>query len=262
MLGGARNHLGGGASLEAVARSAHAAVYRGVNAAGEPYCLKIVSSVASVPFLAPTLERLTRAQGRDRARADAGPVPRVISFGPVHDGLAEPPAPAGAFYLVTTWAPGAPLSRWLDSGWPPRAERPAAACAIASCAADLERLVEGGAALMHLDIKPSNIMLARDAAGCFSARLVDLDTALFEDMHPRCVPATPRYAAPEVLRPRPNVPITSRADVYALARVLAEVLGCRAEDDPVLAPALDPRPALRPSASDLLRALKRRVTNR
>ena len=75
-------------------------------------------------------------------------------------------------YLITEYLDGAPLSRLVDR----RRQLPVAeACELARQAAlGLQAAHERG--LVHRDVKPSNLMLARDGAG--SARVVVIDWGL------------------------------------------------------------------------------------
>ena len=209
--------------LACVARSRHATVYRGVNAMGTPYCLKIVSSAAAVPCLPAACERLARVQ---RQHADAGPVPRVISHGPVRTEEA-----ATGYYLVTSWVEGQNLGQLLHEGALDRVGRLALARAVAVAAARLAEL-DDGATFLHLDVKPTNVIVAPRAGGAWRATLVDLDTACYADRIPSRVPATIRYAAPE-LRTRTGARAPGRAaDVYAAALTVLEVLAGRRAVEP------------------------------
>jgi serine/threonine-protein kinase len=82
----------------------------------------------------------------------------------------------------------------------------------------LEHVHESG--FMHLDFKPENILLTRNA----SLRLVDFDLAQPRSDKPRKMadnPGTPSYMAPEQLR---RQPIDHRVDIFAFGVSAYELL--------------------------------------
>ena len=73
---------------------------------------------------------------------------------------------------------------------------------------------------MHLDLKPSNILVTPDGA----VKLLDFGTSKLiqpDSLLTTTVMATPAYASPEQLR---NEPVTTSCDIYALGAVLFELL--------------------------------------
>jgi len=85
----------------------------------------------------------------------------------------------------------------------------------------LEHVHESG--FMHLDFKPENVLLTRNA----SLRLVDFDLAQPKPDKPRKMsenPGTPAYMAPEQIR---RQPIDHRVDIFAYGVAAYELLTSR-----------------------------------
>jgi eukaryotic-like serine/threonine-protein kinase len=87
------------------------------------------------------------------------------------------------------------------------------------------------AGILHRDVKPSNVFLARDAEGNERIKLLDFGVAAFQQPLERgdssitltdAIVGTPRYMAPEQVRASKDV--DSRADVWALGVTLYELL--------------------------------------
>ncbi|MGO8993700.1 MAG: serine/threonine-protein kinase, partial [Polyangiaceae bacterium] len=87
------------------------------------------------------------------------------------------------------------------------------------------------AGIVHRDVKPSNIFLARDADGNERLKLLDFGVAAFQQPLARgessitltdAIIGTPRYMAPEQVRASKEV--DARADVWALGVTLYELL--------------------------------------
>ena len=84
--------------------------------------------------------------------------------------------------------------------------------------------------IVHRDVKPSNLFLARDADGKESIKLLDFGVAAFQRPVARdssltfteAMVGTPRYMAPEQVQSSKNV--DARADVWALGITLYEML--------------------------------------
>ena len=68
--------------------------------------------------------------------------------------------------------------------------------------------------VIHLDVKPDNILLTYDSNGFVIAQLADLSQAALRAWGAPAKAFTPRYAAPELLAGKPP---TASADVFALA---------------------------------------------
>jgi tetratricopeptide (TPR) repeat protein len=74
--------------------------------------------------------------------------------------------------------------------------------------------------IVHLDLKPSNILVSRDGA----AKLLDFGTSKLiqtGSLLTTTIMATPAYSSPEQLR---NEPVTTACDVYSLGAILFELL--------------------------------------
>jgi eukaryotic-like serine/threonine-protein kinase len=87
------------------------------------------------------------------------------------------------------------------------------------------------AGIVHRDVKPSNVFLARDTEGKERIKLLDFGVAAFQQPLERgdssitltdAIVGTPRYMAPEQVRASKDV--DSRADVWALGVTLYELL--------------------------------------
>ncbi len=94
----------------------------------------------------------------------------------------------------------------------------------------LALLHEGG--VVHRDVKPSNLFLARDSEGKERVKLLDFGVAAFRRSVSessitagKAMIGTPRYMAPEQVRPTGAV--DARADVWALGVTLYELLAGR-----------------------------------
>lgn len=126
----------------------------------------------------------------------------------------------GKRYLVMDWVQGQTLEEKLIQdgpfGW-----REAADCALQLCGA-LEKLHGGKPAILHLDLKPSNIILTQDGP-----RLIDFGSAILagereNESGKKRVPAiTPGFAAPELYE---DGKADAGSDVYSLGVVLQVML--------------------------------------
>lgn len=130
--------------------------------------------------------------------------------------------------------------------------------AIARAADQLTGLHRAG--LLHGDVKPANIIVASDGG----ATLVDLGLAApWREGGTRPEGLTPQYAAPELFA---GLPLTVRAEIYALGASLAEVVDrCASSLDPheleqlraIAARATHEDPSSRyPSADELASSLR------
>jgi serine/threonine-protein kinase len=120
--------------------------------------------------------------------------------------------PDGRHYLVTEFLEGQPLD-WLLRDRPrlPAGE-------AAKIADDIALALEAAHAwrIVHGNLKPSNVLLMKDASGASAVKL--LDFGLLGS-------ASPDYVAPEQLRGEPPVPTS---DLYALGAILYTLLTGRA----------------------------------
>ena len=122
----------------------------------------------------------------------------------------------GKQYLLMDWIRGTTLEETLKKEGP-LPWRTAAEYAAQICMA-LERLHGGCPAILHLDLKPSNIILTQDGP-----RLIDFGSAAAADQAGKALPegrirtGTPGYAAPELYG---NGGADVRSDVYGLGALL------------------------------------------
>ncbi|MCA6218067.1 HDOD domain-containing protein [Ideonella sp. B7] len=150
----------------------------------------------------------------------------------------------GRPYMVFEWVPGGTLAERLRRGPVPWREALTMACDVLDA---LQVAHEAG--VIHRDLKPSNILI--DAQG--RARVMDFGIAARLDARGQAVGGaqggaivgTPGYIAPEAARGEPPGPAV---DVFALALILAEMLG----GAPVRHPASDPAQAMRRAAVELV----------
>ena len=170
----------------------------------------VAVKVVAVPLAAdPLLRAATWREARATAQLTHPHIPQVYDYG-------EAPLPGGTVvpYLVMELVTGENLADRLGSGplpWP-EAVRVAAQVAEALAAAHQ-------AGIVHRDIKPGNVMLARTGA-----KVLDFGIAALaggSDIDAGRLVGTPAYAAPERLRPGPAAPAS---DVYALGVLLYEAL--------------------------------------
>lgn len=111
---------------------------------------------------------------------------------------------------------------------------------------------------IHCDVKPENVMVTADG----TAKLLDFGLA-----RPTNAPSTehfagtPRYMAPEQLR---GEPVDASADLYAMGKVLEELLGGEGPGDldRLIRRCLSADRSLRPGATELLLELERLRTPR
>lgn len=122
----------------------------------------------------------------------------------------------GSDYLVMDYLEGENLKELFARQDPVLAEN--VAQILLDMAAGLNHMHENG--YMHLDFKPENVLVTRNAA----VRLIDFDTALPLPEEPVKLsqnPGTPGYMAPEQLK---REPLDGRADIFAYGVVAYEML--------------------------------------
>ena len=87
--------------------------------------------------------------------------------------------------------------------------------------------------IVHRDIKPSNIIVTRDDAGAYCAKLMDFGIARMQADDEQSTmltkdgagsPGTPTYMAPEQIDPKTFGPVSSATDVYAMGIMLYQIL--------------------------------------
>jgi eukaryotic-like serine/threonine-protein kinase len=131
----------------------------------------------------------------------------------------------GCFYLVLEYVPGGSLKKRLEQPLPPRL-----AAALVETIASAVAYIHGKG-LLHLDLKPSNILLDCEGNASWDGvipRVADFGLALTEgdnvlDMSLTGPRGTPSYMAPEQTV-APDIKIGPGADIYALGAILFELL--------------------------------------
>ena len=103
--------------------------------------------------------------------------------------------------------------------------------------------------VLHRDLKPSNIMV--DGRG--QIRIMDFGLAVRQDADVREIAGTPAYMPPEQLA---GGPVTKASDLYALGRVLSDILppGADPELSAVVHACMVSDPAARPASAHAVAA--------
>jgi serine/threonine-protein kinase len=133
-------------------------------------------------------------------------------------GLSE----TGQPYLVMEYVEGDHLDTWCDARTLPIPDRLRLFLRVCDAVAYAHRNL-----VVHLDLKPSNILVAGEVPQRATVKLLDFGTSklLQQDaLTTGTVMATPAYASPEQLRNEPNVPLTTASDLYSLGVILFELL--------------------------------------
>ena len=140
-------------------------------------------------------------------------------------------APDGTPYYTMEYVPGAAADQAIGPGdWP----------AFFACASQLAHALEAlhAAGVVHGDIKPSNVLVARGARGLVDVRLLDLGLAALLGRARKGHRGTPGYAAPEVVGGSPS---SIASDLHAFGATLYVLaLGCAANSK--WPPGQGPRP--------------------
>ncbi len=136
-------------------------------------------------------------------------------------GLSE----TGQPYLVMEYVEGDHLDVWCDARTLPIPDRLRLFLRVCDAVAYAHRNL-----VVHLDLKPSNILVAGEVPQRATVKLLDFGTSklLQQDaLTTGTVMATPAYASPEQLRNDPNIPLTTASDLYSLGVILFELLSGR-----------------------------------
>ncbi|MBN2196687.1 MAG: sigma 54-interacting transcriptional regulator [Polyangiaceae bacterium] len=163
------------------------------------YALKVLGEDATEAEMAALVREAVALSGLEGLG-----VPRVQRFGRLPG--------SGRPFMVRELVEGRSLLDLIDSGHDLR-------CALDAVARAADQLTEvHRAGLFHGDVKPANVIVAVDGA----ATLVDLGlSAPWREGGTKPEGLTPKYAAPELFE---GLPLTVRAEVYALGATLAEAL--------------------------------------
>ncbi|MEZ4235733.1 MAG: serine/threonine-protein kinase [Myxococcota bacterium] len=161
--------------------------------------------VAARLGIGPVRSERAQREGRVLGRVEHAGIPRLVAQGDID----------GGWCVVAEHVDGAPLSKLL------RVTSPAPPRAIAWTRQLTDALVQLHAAgVVHSDLHPGNVIVARDHAGRDRMVLVGFGIAAIDGERMER-PASPHTAAPEVVRGEPPTPLT---DVYAIGVVLYRML--------------------------------------
>ena len=127
------------------------------------------------------------------------------------------------YYIVTEQIPNENLSTRQIAMLPER-QKLMLCCSVAYCFKCLH-----AAKIIHFDVKPSNILIKKNSLGNYVPKLIDFDGSMFENELPEDemeIAGDLTYLAPETFLRISGAesPITTRADIFALALVLHEYL--------------------------------------
>ena len=157
-------------------------------------------------------------EARAAVRLESEHVARVLDVGTLED---------GAPYMVMEYLEGEDLARRLDRSGPLTPEQ-VAGFLIEAC----DGLAEAHAAgIVHRDVKPANLFLARGKDGSERLRVLDFGIAKaaqsvsegdFSATETGGWIGSPRYMSPEQMRPSSTV--DARADIWALGITAYELL--------------------------------------
>lgn len=169
-------------------------------------------AIKLVESAAPGLVRRFHRERRILASLDHPGIARLLDGGTLPDGRP---------YLVMDYVEGQPLTTYADAHRLSVEDRLRLFVQVCEVAAYAHRSL-----VVHLDLKPSNILVAQDAAGRPTVKLLDFGIARLVDTdelvtQTRQLAYSPVYAAPEQIRGEPP---TTATDVYALGVVLYELL--------------------------------------
>jgi len=118
--------------------------------------------------------------------------------------------------------------------------------------------------IIHRDIKPANVILTRDNAGRYTAKIMDFGVARQEEQDPEVTtltqpggrsPGTPLYMAPEQIDSATYGPVVPASDLYAVGVLLYQLIAGHPPFTGSLTDVfnghlnLDPRPIVRPSGA-------------
>ena len=216
--------IGGAYRLdELLATGGMGAVYRGVqldlvDLCTRPVAVKVLSSTLLVDD-----ELVTRFLREARA-LDAARHPNVVTV------LDAGRDRTGAPFVVQELLDGMDLAEWLAR----KGGRVSPKAAVAVLLPIARALVHAHAAgVVHRDVKPENVFLARDGAGRVVPKLVDFgisrfvadETARAPRLTGTSVLGTPAYMSPEQVRATRDV--DGRTDVWSLGVVLYELVSGR-----------------------------------
>ena len=205
--------IGGYRIIEGRGEGAQGKVWLGADRQGVPVAIKVLHDLGRVAELKATFA-LVQSLTSTHIAAPLKLVEMPQDGGPL----------SGKVFTVMRFAPGKPLDEWFGD-WlekHPSAtaeERLSVAAGICGQVADaLDAAHRKG--IMHLDVKPENIMVENDRSGGFSVQLLDLGLAhrIDPDQNPIHGIGTAEFVAPDIWLGRE--PPDGRADQYSLACVL------------------------------------------
>lgn len=133
--------------------------------------------------------------------------------------------PSGLCYLVMELLEGSPLRGLLEAGPVPPAQAVTLALQVCSALSEAHR-----SNIIHRDVRPENIFLARNRTTEASVKLLDFGMAIFLDDAGQCTATRRNRKAPDNLSPeqlQDPYAVDARSDLWAVGMVLYEMIAGR-----------------------------------
>jgi eukaryotic-like serine/threonine-protein kinase len=198
--------------VERIGRGGTGTVYRAIDpATGAPIAVKVIHpELVSLPEVGPTVLERVKREATAAGKLDHPAIVPVLGMGTDDE--------TGNVYLAMEFIDGPPLSKVVKQG---RMTAERALRIILPLAEALALVHQRG--IVHRDVKPGNVILARDDM----PMLTDFGVAHLagSDITMQHGPVgSPSYAAPEQIR---RQPVDGRTDQFALGTLLWELLAGR-----------------------------------
>lgn len=220
------------ASVRLVSKSSHSKVYVCHARGGRRMCLKVLFADARV--LEHQKKLLARIMKLEAVSEGGLPLPTIYGCSlPLGSESCKGAPSRQGLYVVSDWIEGASLAEIGGSNSPLATRRRGTLAKTLNLLRSLADAVDGlthldgGAALVHGDLKPSNIIVSLRSG--LHVTLIDLDTAAFLDDLPCAIPCgTFGYAPPEAVVAQDGpAGLDTTSDVFSFGVVAHEMLAGR-----------------------------------